>query len=485
MATISEISIITGINASGVFTGAKKAEGRVAQMGQSFQGSLGSSMGKLGSMFGGLAGIVTGVVVGALAGFGATLKSVQAEIDQTAKDARKLGMDLEDLAALKYQANLDGAGDVVGASQKLNKYLQGGQTNLLTSLNLEAEKLQKLAPDEQLKDIADAAQGFSEADQLAIAMELFGKSGGDMVHILQKGSAGIDEMREAARRLGITFSKEQAADVEQWNDSWTKLWTTVKAFVGHVGSLVVPILTPLVEMLADIIGYLNQVAQWIRKYMGWLYDAPEKKKEDPTKSIDIDKLKEQEALQKSADDTLKALLLEHDTWGMTAREIDLYKLSRAGLDEAQLKHITMVSREVDLLHEEKKALEELAKQQEKMRQAGESLTNSLMTPWEKMTEAMEDAIQLFNAGAIGMETLDRLTEQHAKSIATPQATKSNTAYDLGSKEMYQALSDVKKSKEQEKYQRESLNIAKNQMKYLQSIDRKTQLAQDEAVVGGL
>lgn len=70
-----------------------------------------------------------------------------------------------------------------------------------------------------LGDIAEKFATFRDGpEKAALAIELFGKSGADMIPNLNKGSAGMEELRTEAERLGVVFSgglAAQAADFDE------------------------------------------------------------------------------------------------------------------------------------------------------------------------------------------------------------------------------------------------------------------------------
>ena len=57
------------------------------------------------------------------------------------------------------------------------------------------------------------------AGKTALAIKLFGKSGADLIPLLNQGRAGIKELTDEAAKLGIVISTETAAKAEQFNDT--------------------------------------------------------------------------------------------------------------------------------------------------------------------------------------------------------------------------------------------------------------------------
>ena len=206
-----------------------------------------AKIGRLSEVFGRLgksakaAGVaVKATVVGAFAALGARLLGAissigqfRQELDATAKAARALGETTENLSALQYAAQLsglelqqltDGLQQMVRATSEAADGA-GGAAEAVGELGLNAAELEKLRPVEQLSKIADAlADVQNQADKVRIAEALFG--GGNargFLTLLEKGSRGLEEMAQAAAELGVTYSAEEAAKVEEFNDRLARL----------------------------------------------------------------------------------------------------------------------------------------------------------------------------------------------------------------------------------------------------------------------
>lgn len=69
--------------------------------------------------------------------------------------------------------------------------------------------------DELLKEIATKFAGLEDgADKTALAVKLFGKSGAELVPMLNAGAAGIEELQSRARQLGLELSTEAGRAAE-------------------------------------------------------------------------------------------------------------------------------------------------------------------------------------------------------------------------------------------------------------------------------
>jgi len=96
----------------------------------------------------------------------------------------------------------------------------------------------------------------------AAAMELFGRSGTQLLPMLSGGARGIEELQEQARKLGLTISTEDAKAAERFTDTLSIMWRVLKQNVFVIGSALVPVLTRAAKWLANI---ATIAADWIKR----------------------------------------------------------------------------------------------------------------------------------------------------------------------------------------------------------------------------
>jgi hypothetical protein len=154
-------------------------------------------------------------------------------IDEIAKAADRIGITTEAYVGLAHAANLAGV-DVESLNMSL-QFMQRGMTDAATGtgeavaafnrLGLNAKALASLPAEQALGRIGDALGGVTNASERAsLAMDLFGARGGPrLLALLSTGSAGIAQAQAEAAKLGIAFSRIDAAEVEQANDAMTRL----------------------------------------------------------------------------------------------------------------------------------------------------------------------------------------------------------------------------------------------------------------------
>jgi hypothetical protein len=112
---------------------------------------------------------------------------------------------------------------------------------------------------EVLKDIADKFQTYEDgAAKSALAMQLFGKTGANLVPVLNAGSAGIKKLSDESDRLGNTISTELAESSAQLNDNLDRL----RVLSGNAAQSVATKLTPALVSLTDaMIANIEKVSE--------------------------------------------------------------------------------------------------------------------------------------------------------------------------------------------------------------------------------
>lgn len=105
-----------------------------------------------------------------------------------------------------------------------------------------------------LFEVADKFQGLPNGiDKTSIALELFGRSGKDMLKVLNLGSEGIKELEAQADKLGITLTTQNIAAVSDYIKSQKDLKESTDAVKLAIGTTTAPVLTEFNKSLNEII----------------------------------------------------------------------------------------------------------------------------------------------------------------------------------------------------------------------------------------
>jgi hypothetical protein len=196
--------------------------------------------------------------IGAGVAFVAHLRDVQGQIDETVKAGAKLGMTYNEVSQLRFAAAEIGGMDpaTVDASVKkmminISKAVQGdeGMNKAFATIGLNAGDLMKAGPVEAVKMIADGMQGVNDqGDKLKLAMGIFGKAGTEFVDTLSAGRTAIEESAAFQEKwAGLTTA--QTLGVEANNDAWGRIST----IVGGVSTKLAAEFAPVMQLVADYI----------------------------------------------------------------------------------------------------------------------------------------------------------------------------------------------------------------------------------------
>ena len=125
--------------------------------------------------------------------------------DQLDKTASKLGISTNALSELGFAAEQTGVSynTMAMAMQRMTRRVAeaargtGEAKDALRELNLDAEALAKMTPDQALAKIAGAMQNVgSQSDKVRLAFKLFDSEGVALVNTLALGEEGLAAMRE-------------------------------------------------------------------------------------------------------------------------------------------------------------------------------------------------------------------------------------------------------------------------------------------------
>lgn len=237
-------------------------EGKVQALGKTI-GQLGDTAGRVSGGLRGMVGAAGGLsgALGALApavtgvGLAAMAKGAIDAADDMNDLAQKTGVSVEQLSRFKQAADASGTSieGVGGAMIKLNRNMATGNDKAalaLQSLGISAtDATGKLKSTDQIMlEVADKFAKMPDgAQKSATAMALFGKSGADMIPLLNGGS-------EAVRKLSATMTTDFAKGADSLNDKLVSVQTKLTEVGVNLGTALMPALNAIADV---IIGVAN------------------------------------------------------------------------------------------------------------------------------------------------------------------------------------------------------------------------------------
>lgn len=271
MASAGTIRIGTSINTRGLDKGASVIRSRLKGLQSSVLSASGAMTGLLGVF-----GISLGTTV-----FVRSINSAMGDLDRMAKSSAKLGISANEFRALGLAAELTGT-DFNNLEKGLQKLvvrlgdMQAGGGQAVKGI----EQLGLAAGDftgdtmTDFKLVADSIRELeSPAEKASAAFRFFGKSGVELLTVLEEGSDGIDRMVEEAERLGGSFNDVEFNQLQMANDAVAKMNFAFESIIQKLAIELSPIITALVDQFTDWATSSLDTTSIITDAVSWIADA--------------------------------------------------------------------------------------------------------------------------------------------------------------------------------------------------------------------
>ncbi len=217
------------------------------------------------------AGIISAATVTAIVQFGKRLVDMA---DNLNKMSQRVGESVEFLSAFRFAAKLSNVelGELElglkAAARTLVNAAQGGReaNDVLDRLSISAHNADGSTKrlSDLLFEVADRFQAMPDGvEKTDAALSLFGRSGENLIPLLNQGSDGLRKMQGEARRLGLEISGLTARQAEELNDNLTRLNETLNGFGLRVLHDILPPLVRFTDAMSrlasDTEGFRQQV----------------------------------------------------------------------------------------------------------------------------------------------------------------------------------------------------------------------------------
>ena len=255
MATISKLSASLTLNSQAFEARLRSARKRLG----SFGGSIARASKRV-AQFG------AATAAAAAAGLALMVRSSFASIDSTAKMADVLGLTIDQLRGYQLAAQLAGVENAALETgfRRLQKNISDARLGLTTAvrafdaLGLSADALDRLSPDEQFKAVADALGNVgSQADRTRVAQDLLGRSGVQLIKLLEAGSAGIAAVQQRSRQLRGELTRIDASKIEAANDAWSEMKTVITGVADQLAVKAAPSIQWFASTVANNSASIN------------------------------------------------------------------------------------------------------------------------------------------------------------------------------------------------------------------------------------
>ncbi len=194
--------------------------------------------------------------------------------DNIGKMAQKIGMTTEELSKLNYAAKLSDVSiqELQGGLQLLSKNMEAGSEGL-AALGISATTAsgELRSTNEVMQDVAEAFAGMEDgAGKTALAMNIFGRSGANLIPLLNSGRRGLADMASEAKSLGVVISQDAAKAAERFNDNMTRLQSALDGLMNETIAPLIPQLADFAEKILEVIKAGSPFRQFVQDTAAWL-----------------------------------------------------------------------------------------------------------------------------------------------------------------------------------------------------------------------
>ncbi len=227
---------------------------------------IGGSMMRTGATIAGAGAAISAATFG-------MAKSTADYAGQVYDMARATGVGVEEYQKMAYAAKMSGI-----ESEKLSTSLvrfdklivdaaNGSKTAAQTfkdlGIQLKDSKGNFRAPNEIFDDVADIFHKVEDGTaKTALAYELFGKSGADLIPMLNDGKAGLRSFYDEAIRTGNVLDENVILAADQFSDDLERIKLQGKGAALQLGASLMPTFQ---ELATKLITVISKVTDWIKE----------------------------------------------------------------------------------------------------------------------------------------------------------------------------------------------------------------------------
>ena len=207
---------------------------------------------------------------------GAAILKLQRETGDTAEAASKLVFQVQ-----HFGLDAGDASVALGILAKKLKGVQDEETGVTTGGKSTAAILADLGVNAldatgNLRPMADLIPAISDVfaampdgvEKTGLAMQLFGRSGKNMIPVLNEGSAGLKALGDEASKLGVVLTAENIEAIKQYTFGQRNLQEAMMGLKLQIGMAIIPVLGELAKKMIDGVLAAKQFGAEISKSLG-------------------------------------------------------------------------------------------------------------------------------------------------------------------------------------------------------------------------
>jgi hypothetical protein len=246
--------VVVDVDASGAVEGLDQLE--------AVFGSLLQTMGKVAAAASAMAAAVAGAIGAVVAAATSEAMRVGQLGTEIARNADALALTTDEYQELGYAVTRTGdemddfADAIATISDKALDAKAGNKTMIedFGLLGISVDKLRSKRPIDLFEQLADAMKSAKDPTRrLAAASRLLGDdTARKLVPLLRKGSVGIKQLREEAKKAGIVLDKDTIVKSQEYAEVSRRLQSAIEGVRNAIGSAFLPALISITDHLAKV-----------------------------------------------------------------------------------------------------------------------------------------------------------------------------------------------------------------------------------------
>jgi phage-related protein len=217
-------------------------------------------------------------VIGTISGLVALANNSARTAGEVRRLARETGLTAIEASKLRYIGERLGLStdDLSKSFGKLSMNIEGLHPHLAKyNIAVVRGKDGNVDMAKTLANVADRFKSMPDGvEKTALSMQIFGKTGKDMIPLLNKGAAGLREMGEEAKRLGLVFDDTALNSALRYSKSQKDIGEAVEGLKNKLGMAFLPVLADVATALSSFAtAVLPPVMAGIDKFRGFAETA--------------------------------------------------------------------------------------------------------------------------------------------------------------------------------------------------------------------
>jgi len=192
--------------------------------------------------------------------------------DEVQKMAIRTGFATEEISKLRYAAEISGTDikAVETAIKLMGNTMLDAQNGLSTAtraldqLGISLQELQGMNPEQRFRRFMEAIAAIEDPTiKAALAVDVFGRSGTDLLPLLAEGADGLKLLYQEAEQAGVVFDQVAADKAAKFSDAITNLKARFDGLQNTIAESIIPVLNKFLENVQPII---ENTKIWIEQH---------------------------------------------------------------------------------------------------------------------------------------------------------------------------------------------------------------------------